>query len=155
MKARLVPLGIVLALMLCARVDAQTFPDGNGAALAGVYEFDARVIVSTWLEIDSKRDRFRENAETAFILALRRDGVRVEITAPNYLYCYIKAADVLDSVVAYAWSVEYYDYNPDGLNALLWRSGGIVTVGRNNFTSESAVEECENAFASEWLRWNQ
>ena len=61
---------------------------------------------------------------------------------------------MLESIVVYAWGVEYYDYNPVGLNAFLWRSGGIVTVGRNNFTPELAVEECENAFASEWLRWN-
>ena len=135
-------------------VSAQVFPDGNGAALAGVEAFDASVVVVTWLSMDRDRERFQENANASFILALRRDGVRVETSVPNYLFCSISAAEALDTTTAYHWSVQYYDYNATGLHTLLWETGGIVTVGLDNFTPESTIEECANAFASEWLRWN-
>ena len=131
------------------------FPNTNGVALADVDEFDARVFALTWLSMDGDREQFEENVQAAFVLALRRDGVRVESSAPNYLDCDLKMAGVRDSLqVVYSWSVDFYEFTVDGLHALLWTTGGIVTVGRNNVTPESAVEGCANAFASEWLRWN-
>ena len=133
---------------------AQIFPDANGASLAGVEEFDAAVAVLVWLSMDEDEETFRANANASFILALRRDGVRVESSAPNYLLCNIAVAKVLDTTAAYYWSIQYYDYNATGLHTLLWMTGGISTVGLNNFTPESTIEGCANAFASEWLRWN-
>ena len=133
---------------------AQIFPDANGASLAGVEEFDAAVAVRTWLSMDEDEERFQANANASFIVTLRRDGVRVESSAPNYLLCSISVAGVLDTTAAYHWSVDYYDFNTTGLHTLLWTYGGIVTVGLNNFTPESTIEECANAFTSEWLRWN-
>ena len=132
----------------------QIFPEENGASLAGVEEFDARVLVLVWLSMDGDEERFQANANASFILALRRDGVRVESSAPNYLRCDIAVAEVLDTTAAYHWSVQYYDFNATGLHTLRWTTGGIVTVGLNNFTAESTIEGCANAFTSEWLRWN-
>ena len=133
---------------------AQIFPDENGASLAGVEEFDALVLVPAWLSMDEDEETFRANANASFILALRRDRVRVESSSPNYLLCSIAVAEVRDTTAAYHWSIEYYDYNATGLHTLLWTRGGIVTVGLDNFTPESTIERCANAFASEWLRWN-
>ena len=131
------------------------FPEQNGVALRGVEEFDASVVVLTWLNMDEDSERFRDNADSDFVLALRRDGIRVESSAPNYLFCEINLAGLADSsLVAYTWKIKFYDYTIDGLHVLLWETGGIVTVGRTNFTPESAVELCADAFASEWLRWN-
>ena len=133
---------------------AQIFPDANGASLAGVEEFDAAVAVRAWLSMDEDEETFQRSANASFILALRRDGVRVESSSPNYLLCSIGVAEVVDAMAAYYWTVQYYDYNATGLHTLLWSIGGIVTVGLNNFTPESTIEYCANAFASEWLRWN-
>lgn len=131
------------------------FPEENGVALAGVQAFDASVRVLTWLAMDGDRELFMDNADSDFVLALRRDGVRVEPSAPNYLFCEIKLAGLSSSsLVAYSWSIAFYDFTSDGLHALQWTTGGIVTVGRNNFTAESAIEGCADAFASERLRWN-
>ena len=132
---------------------AQIFPSENGEALSGVREFDARVSVQTWLNMDGDRADFGNNAESAFILALRRDEIRVERDAPNYLYCKIWTAK-RQSVIAYVWQLEFYLFNPEGVHLLVWSNGGIATVGISGFTSNTATEECANAFASEWLRWN-
>ena len=84
----------------------------------------------TWLNMDEDPARFRDNANGDFILALRRDGIRVEPSAPSYLFCEIKLAGLADSsLVVYSWRIDFYDYTIDGLHALLWTTGGIVTVG--------------------------
>ena len=103
--------------------------------------------------MDGDSAQFQENANNAFVLGLRRDGVRVDTAAPNYLFCRLWIAS-RNSIVTYVWELEYYLFNPEGLNLLLWEAGGIVTVGSTSFTPATAAEECVNAFASEWLRWN-
>jgi hypothetical protein len=62
------------------------FPTGNGKALAGVVAVDASLWFPVALHVEpSVRDRWTETGQATFELALRRDGVRVESTAPNYL----------------------------------------------------------------------
>ena len=147
----LVPLTLLLSIP--TTLNAQIFPSDNGEALAEIEDFDASVEVATWLEMDGDPFQFQESASRAFVLALRRDGVRVETSAPNYLFCRLYTA-LSDSIVTYVWKLEFYYYNSEGLHLLLWETGGIVTVGSNNFTPATAIEECVDAFASEWLRWN-
>jgi hypothetical protein len=142
---------LLLASPVAARAQA-IFPEENGKVLAGVTSFDASVSLSTWLNVPDDRPRFRTNAQSAFELALRRDGVIVEVAAPNFI-CRIKAAHNTGLIV-YAWDVEYYDYQRAGVHVLQWTAGGIVTVGRNNFTPQAAIQECSNAFANEWLKQN-
>ena len=141
-------------LVAAAPASGQQFPDQNGSALAGVTEFDARVFVLAWLDVDEDRARFRDNATDAFILALRRDGIRVEPAAPNYLICEITAAQPTEAIVVFNWDIAYYAYNPDGIHLLLWNDGGIAARGTNVFTAEDAAKLCGDAVASEWLRWN-
>lgn len=129
------------------------FPDANGAALADVAAFDAHASSSAWLNMEQDRDLFDKNVQRAFELGLRRDGVRVEASAPNYLFCNLAVAHA-SGLIAYAWQLEYYSFELVGVHQLLWETGGIVTVGRSNFDADAAVEECIDGFANEWLRWN-
>ena len=148
---------LVALLAFAGPLKAQEFPELNGAALAGVDQFDARFLIDTWLDVDLDQDLFGENGTREFVLALRRDGVGVEESASNYLFCRVSAASVSNSVV-FVWDVEFYDFNfntDDGLHPLLWRIGGITTGGSGNFTPERVAERCADAFASEWLRWNR
>ena len=91
--------------------------------------------------------------------AIRREATQAKrdpslLASFEALLCSIGVAEVVDAMAAYYWTVHYYDFNFTGLHTLLWSIGGIVTVGLNNFTPESTIERCANAFASEWLRWN-
>ena len=133
---------------------AQKFPDENGETLQGVTSFDAKFAVSVFLNVTANEDRFRENGSDAFTLALRRDGVRVEESASNYLFCNVSAAQALEIGYVAVWDLVYYAFNPDGLHALLWKVGGIMTFGPGNFKAEAIAQECADAFASEWLKWN-
>ena len=129
------------------------FPEWNGSTLTGVLEFDARMAVSTWLEIPEDRDRFQQNAQSAFELALRRDGVIVDEGAPNYLVCSISAAGN-GGIRFYGYSVEYYAFESSSVHRLLWKYGGVVTIGSSKFTSEEAAQDCADPFINEWLKWN-
>ena len=57
-------------------------------------------------------------------------------------------------LVVYSYEVEFFDWNADDLNVLLWSNGGMVTVGRNLFRAEDVASDCGNAVANEWLRQN-
>ena len=97
----LVPLTLLLSV--ATTLKAQEFPLDNGEALAGVEEFDARVAVATWLGMDGDSALFQENASSAFVLGLRKDGVRVDTAAPNYLFCRLWTAS-RNSIVTYVWA---------------------------------------------------
>lgn len=129
------------------------FPDENGNALAGVTTVDAIAMTVTWLGVDGDREVFNRNLQSALELGLRRDGVRVEGSAPNYLFCSLSVAQS-GGLVAYSWRLTFYDYQAEGVHRLLWTAGGIVTVGGSNFNADEAAEECIDRFANEWLRWN-
>ena len=146
---------LVLALiMLPAESTAQAvLPTLNGQALEGVRSFDTHVRIATWLVEDEDRDRLRDNATSTFELALRRDGVVVDREAPNYLICEIWAAQSGGTMV-YTYIVNYYTYALSGVHRLEWRGGGIVTVGRRNFSTREVGQDCADTFANEWLRWN-
>ncbi len=143
-----------IALLVPSGLSGQAvFPEMNGASLTGIAAVDAIAISVTWLDMDRDRSNFDQNLQATFELGLRRDGVRVEKNAPNYLFCEIKVAQS-DGLTAYSWDLNYYEYVSDGVYPLLWSTGGIVTVGSSNFDAEAAVEECVDGFASEWLKWN-
>jgi len=129
------------------------FPEFNDRALAGVKTVDARVIFDTWLEMVDDRNRIRSNIQSAFELGLRRDGVSVDADAPNYLLCRMSFAQS-GGLIAYVFTVEYFDFASSGVHPLLWRSGGIVTVGRNKFSPDEAAKSCSDTFANAWLKWN-
>ena len=151
---------VLLALAACAAAaNAQGFPRNNGEALAGVAEFDAQFMVATWLANSRSEEVFEENGQGAFVLALRRDGVRVDTGAPNYLFCEIYAAE--NTVVGggsagwtYVWQVRYFEFSGLGLHTLLWETGGIATRGMVSFLASEVAQQCADAFVSEWLRWN-
>jgi hypothetical protein len=129
------------------------FPEANDRALAGVKVVDARVVIGTWLEMTEDRDRLRSNAQSAFELGLRRDGVVVESSAPNYLHCRVSFAEA-EGIVVYAYNVEYFEFATTGAHRLLWRSSGIVSVGRGNFSAAEVANYCSDSFGNAWLKWN-
>lgn len=106
-----------------------------------------------WLEVEVDRERFGERGQAAFELGLRRDGVVVDVAAPNYLFCFITATES-GGIVSYAWDLAYYRFELDDVHTLLWTTGGIVSVGVNNFSAESFVDLCVDGFANEWLKQN-
>lgn len=96
---------------------------------------------------------FKENGQRAFELALRRDGVVVERAALNFLSCYVNASES-NGLITYAWAVRFWDFSSEGLQTLLWEASGLVTLGRNNFTADSAAQDCADGFANAWLAQN-
>ncbi len=147
---RMLPL-LALLLVFGLPLSAQYFPSDNGIALLGIHEFDAAVLVRTWLNMEGDRQTFQDNVQRDFILSLRRDGIKVDKAAPNYLICNFSGTQ-RDTIIGYVWRVEYYEYNPEGLHQLLWMTGGIVSIGRDLFSAEDVAEECGDAFANEWLK---
>ncbi len=141
-------------LMLVDEAAAQAvFPSENGKVLAGLKMADATVQILTWLGMDGDRDRLKRNIQSAFELALRRDGLVVDGNAPNFLFCELKFARS-GGVIAYAYQVTYYEFEANGVHRLLWSHGGIVTVGRETFDTEQVAKDCVDAFSNEWLKRN-
>jgi hypothetical protein len=130
-----------------------TFPEENAKALAGVRAFDAKAAVFTWLNMPEDRARFLNQADSVFHLGITRAGATVDRAAPNYLFCELWVAEA-SGLVAYAWNVSYYVHELAGVHRLEWRQGGMVTVGRNNFTPQSSATVCVDAFTAEWRRRN-
>ena len=114
---------------------------------------DARTPVPNWLNVEDDRDLFQSNAQSAFELGLRRDGVIVDPSAPNYLFCQIMAAQ-RGEIVSYAYSVQYYTFESSGVHVLTWNAGGLATRGSSLFTDEEVAGDCVDLFANEWLKWN-
>jgi hypothetical protein len=153
MRFLTVVLSCGIALSAPAAAQTAVFPGDNGRALAGIKAFDAIVRIATWLDVRDDRERATENMQAAFELALRRDGAVVDQGAPNYLICELWVSES-SGLMTYVWLLNYYDFEREGVHRLLWRTGGIATVGASNFSAESAVKNCADAFANEWLKWN-
>jgi hypothetical protein len=144
----------LLAVWAPAPAGAQAvFPEQNARALAGVRAFDAKAAVFTWLNMPDDRSRFLSQADSTFHAGLARAGAVVDPAAPNYLFCELWVAEA-SGLVAYSWNVSYYVHELTSVHRLEWRVGGMVTVGRNNFTPQSATTVCVDAFATEWRRRN-
>lgn len=145
---------LLAAVLAPSSVSGQAvFPDANGQTLKGVLAVDAHALPVTWLNVELDRSTFEGNVQAAFELGLRRDGVRVESAAPNYLLCELSVAQNR-GLIAYSWQLSYYGFASKGVHPLLWEASGIVTVGVDNFDGDAATEECVDRFAREWLRWN-
>ena len=129
------------------------FPDANGEALAGVTAVDAYFNTTAWIEVEADEDLFQSNAQSAFELGLRRDGVIVDPSAPNYLFCEIKSAQS-GEIVVNGFSVQYCTFESNGVHILAWEGGGVVTLGSSRFTAEQVPGDCVDYFANEWLKWN-
>ncbi len=128
-------------------------PESNGRALTGVRSVDALFVATTWMSMTRNEDATVQRAQAAFELALRRDGLVVDGSAPNYLFCSVSFAQG-DGLIFYAWDVQYYAFAFEGVHQLLWEKGGVAVVGSNRFDPESPAKSCSDAFANEWLRWN-
>jgi hypothetical protein len=133
---------------------AAVFPVNNGEILAGVTAVDAQVLVLNWLEMGPALNEFKDAAQTAFRSAVRTLGVVPDGNA-NFLFCELKVVGIGRAAVVYSWSLGYYEYVVGGAHHLQWTTGGIVRVGRTNFSPAAAVEECAAGFKLEWSRWNQ
>ena len=144
---------VVLALSHAPASAQAAFPEENARALTGVRAFDAKAAVFTWLNMPEDRARFLNQADSVFHLGITRAGAAVDRAAPNYLFCELWVAEA-SGLVAYAWNVSYYMHELAGVHSLQWRQGGMVTVGRNNFTPQSAATVCVDAFTAEWRRRN-
>lgn len=147
---------IVLIVLLCTPSisSAGVFPRANGEVLKGVKSFDASLRWRHWMGMEG-RDRLISHANDVFLLGLRRDGVVVESSASNYLLCNVNVANNDKAgLVTYLVEVEYFDYELEGLNTLLWKNSGMFTVGINGFSSETLANDCVDTFSNEWLKWN-
>lgn len=154
MRAASSTLALALALLSFTRVEGQAvFPAANGEALAGVSRVDAQALVLNWLDLEGDRGAFGREADRAFRAALPSFGVQVDGDVSHFLFCELKLAGAGGAVV-YSWAVGLYEFVVGGAHRLQWTTGGIVRVGRANFSPRVAVEECAEGFRREWTRWN-
>ena len=157
---------IMLIGLLCGflanSVSAGTFPMFNDEVLEGVKTFDAALRIAVWMADDPfsddslpEQESFRTQANDAFVLGLRRDGVTVDETSLNTLYCDIHAS-LAAGYVTFTVTLDYWfwDTADDGVHKLLWEDRTVSGVGFNKFTPKSVAESCEDLFAQEWLKWN-
>ena len=143
-------LALALTLLVPAPGQAQAlFPEDNGRALTGVRGVDAKVAIFTWLNMPEDRANFLSRADSVFQAGIMRGGVLVDASAPNYLFCELWLAEA-SGLIAYAWNVSYYIHELAGVHRLEWRTGGMVTVGRNNFNASAVATACVDAFTKEW-----
>ena len=133
---------------------SQQFPESNGISLKGLTSVDAMFTVAAWLNVTTEEAGFQQLGQTSLELALRRDGVVVETSAPNYLFCTVQAAESTSGLVFFTYTVEYYGFNSEGLHPLLWQKGGISTIGLTNFNAEIVAKNCADIFLNEWLKQN-
>ncbi|WLD56897.1 hypothetical protein NFC81_09150 [Salinispirillum sp. LH 10-3-1] len=145
---------LLLLVFLSSATSSQVFPELNGIALKGVEKVDARFVVLNWLNVQLNIDDFRTNGQSALELALRRDGVVVDPSAPNYLICYVFASEPQPGIVSYTNLIEFYEYSITDVHRLQWRSGGASTVGRNGFDAGTVARTCSDSFVGEWLKQN-
>ena len=146
---------LVTLIMFPATSSAQAvFPMFNGEALEGVQSFNALVSIPTWFNVSEDRERFRTNVQSYFELALRRDGVTVDGAVPNALLCEVWASESDGGLVSYTYIVKYFTLSSFGVHRLEWRQGGVVTVGRRNFSAADVAQDCADTFANEWLKRN-
>ncbi len=85
---------------------------------------------------------------------LRREGITVDEDAPNFLICSVGVAEGRDGLMTVHMSVEYFEYEPDGVQRLLWETSGMATAGQGAFSVERVAETCAAYFTDEWLQWN-
>jgi hypothetical protein len=147
---------ILILLVIPAVSSADVFPDRNDIALKGVTAFDAeaQVLSAAGVEEVITRSSFETTLNNAFVLALRRDGVEVKGSAPNYLKCQIRIGGNGPGLIVYTYSVRFFDYDSEGLNTLLWESGGISGIGSDNLNAKDVAQSCADRFASAWLEHN-
>ena len=151
--AALLLLGI--SLFLPSSVYAQPrFPRANGESLTGVRTFNTVFEAAVWANVQEDQDEFQRAGQAAFELGLRRDGVGVEEGAPNFLICSVGVAESRDGLMTVHMSVEYFEHESDGVQRLLWETGGMATAGETTFSAERVAETCVDYFTNEWLRWN-
>ena len=147
---------ILILLIIPAVSSAGVFPDANAIALKGVTAFDASAYVTAAVGVEEviNRSSFNANLNDAFVLALRRDGVEVTGSAPNYLNCKLQIGGDGPGVIVFALNLVFYDYDSEGLHTLLWETGSVFAVGSNNFNAKVVAQECADKFASAWLEQN-
>jgi hypothetical protein len=122
--------------------------------LTGVGTFNAVFEVAVWANVEEDQDEFQRAGQAAFELGLRRDGVGVERSAPNFLICSVGVSEGRDGLMTVHMSVEYFERESDGLQGLLWETGGMATAGERTFNAGRVAETCADYFRNEWLRWN-
>src|SRR5690554_4650337 len=124
---------------------AQYFPQSNDTALRGIRTFDANIVIPGWLAVMRDEDQFRTDAQSAFVTGLRREGISVDPSAPNYLLCVLTAAQV-DDQIFFTRDVQYWEWSSNGLNRLIWEAGGVVTRTFHNFDHEEVARGCVDQF---------
>ena len=153
---------IVTFSLFGGAASAATYPMFNEKALEGVKTFDARYRTNIWMNEDRFSDltlpdlnRFEENANNAFILGLRRDGVTVDETSRDVLDCDISAS-ISNRIVTFVIELNYFKFSfeAESVHTLLWGTNAMANVGIDNFTSEIIAKQCQDLFAAQWLKWN-
>ena len=147
---------ILILLIMPAVSSAGVFPERNAIALKGVTAFDASAYVAAALGVEEviNESSFETALNDAFVLGLRRDGVEVTGSAPNYLYCTVMIGGNGPGTIVYSVNIQFYDYDSEGLNTLLWEVNSILSVGSSNFNAKDVAQDCVDLFASDWLAQN-
>jgi hypothetical protein len=137
-----------------ARAQDLSFPIVNGASLAGVTEFDARLFVTAAFHgSDTEKNAFQDAALTTFVTGLVRAGITPSASAPNFLDCELST---VQSQLGIAYNADLFYYVPDeakGLWSIAWRASGVVGIGED-VSPQSLAQECVDQFLAEWKKHN-
>lgn len=128
------------------------------AILTGVPAVDAQVAVSWSDPITKDGGPTETQYEQAFLAefraGLRRGGVQISETAPNYLFCSI-ALLYEDGIVSAAQCVEYHEIlGTEQQWAITWTKMQVFTVGLDNFGGQDDAGWCSESFIEDWRTVN-
>lgn len=154
MIARAALVAFVLTHATATQAGAQVVGQ-EPAVLRGVTAVDAQVAIS-WVDAITKdggptETQYEEAFLNQFKAGLRRGGLTISETAPNYLFCSIALLYEDDGLVSAAQSVEYHEMmGPDQQWAITWTKMQVFTVGLQNFGGQDDAQWCASEFLEDW-----
>lgn len=154
MTARTALLAFSLASASTTQAGAQVVGQ-EPAVLRGVMAVDAQVAIS-WIDAITKdggptETQYEEALLDEFKAGVRRGGVTISETAPNYLFCSIALLYEDDGLVSAAQSVEYHEMlGTDQQWAITWTQMRVFTVGLQSFGGQGDARWCVTQFLDDW-----
>ncbi len=151
---------VTVALMIGLAGDGNAQVVGQQAsALANVPAVDAQVAITWSDEITAAggpgESRYAEAFEAEFQRGLRGAGIKIDATAPNYLYCTIVLLHTAGDIVA-AQAIEYHEQvGSDGRWAITWTLMQVYTVPLGGFGGQDDAQWCHETFIEDWREGNR
>ena len=119
---------------------------------------DAQVAVTWSDEITAAggpgESRYEQAFEAEFKRGLLAAGIKIDATAPNFLYCTIVLLYNEGNVVA-AQAIEYHEpFGSADQWAITWTQLQVYTVNLTNFGGQDDAQWCHETFIEDWREGN-